>query len=167
MTTLRKAAAVAAVFGSLLLLPAATEAQDAATPNIPRLISRPVMPALRPALSSLQRSGTVKITIHATIGSNIPLSQKIFCEAALFAFDASFGNEAFPPFVFLTRSGTTGKCTFSIPYTFEVVGPTTPLTVSVAIGTITTVGTVAYSASFAEAIPIPNGTTNLTIILAI
>jgi hypothetical protein len=164
MSTLRKAAAVAAVFGSVLLLPAATEAQDAATPSAPRLISRPVVPTLRPALSSLQRSGTVTVKILATIGSNIPPIIPVSCEGELFVFDPAFFDETFVS-GFVTRSGTTGTCTFVIPYTFQVSSAATNLTVVAAIGTVG--NTPFYLAQVARAFPIPNGNSNLTVNLGI
>ena len=166
MRSLRRAT-VAALFGTMLLLPAATEAQDAATAGIPHVLPRPVMPTLKPAASSLQRAGTLNITINVPITSNIPPSQTIFCEVQLGAIDASFFN-----FVSVsgkvTRSGKSGTCRFSIPYIFQVVNTATPLALVAAVFTANAALTIEYESEFAEAFaPVPTGTTNLTITLGI
>jgi hypothetical protein len=166
MSTLRVGAAAAGLFGSVLLLPATTEAQNLLMPSIPTVANRAV-PALLPATSSLQRSGTINVTINATIGSNIPSSQGVGCEVEIFTpSDPSFFNEGFVTGV-VTRKGTSGTCKISVPYTFEVTSTKTILQVFVGIFTSNTSGSVFYEATHSFSLPIPSGTTNLTISLAI
>jgi hypothetical protein len=166
MRTLRIAAAIAALFGSALLLPAVTEAQNAATPSIPRIFNRPV-PKLQPAVSSVQFAGTVKVTITASITSNIPNTQPISCEVELLASDVSFFNDAFVSAP-LTRTGKTGTCTISVPYIFVVASPTTPLEVGAALLTQNSKFTASNEASFTQVFPsVPKGTTTLKVSLGI
>jgi hypothetical protein len=167
MRTLRNTAAVAALFGSVLLLPAATEAQDVAAPSFSRHIPRPVPPPLKPALSSLQKTGTVKVTINVAIGSNIPAAQAIGCEVELVAVDASFFNLAFVSGK-VTRSGSKGKCTISVPYIFQVLNNTTALDVLASVFTNNSSFTAENEGEFAQAFtPVPTGTTSLTVTLGL
>jgi hypothetical protein len=161
-------AAGAALLGTMLLLPAATEAQDAATPSILRLLPRPPVPKLKPAASSLQRTGTLNVTINVPLTSNIPPSQTISCGVTLLAEDISFSNFASASGV-VKRSGKTGTCKFSIPYIFHVLNTATTLQVSAAVGpTENSTFTLEYSAMFSEAlVPVPTGTTNLTVTLGV
>jgi hypothetical protein len=150
------------------LLPAGTEAQNAAGPGIPipSHFTQPAQP-LVPAPAALQRSGTVNITISATIGSNIPASQRIFCQAEIAAVDASFFNDALAVGT-VTRSGRTGTCKISIPYIFEVSNAQTKLQVFAAIFTINSANTLQYDASFSfTPFAVPNGITNLKVNLAV
>jgi hypothetical protein len=169
MTTLRKAAAAAALFGSMLLPPAAALAQIPAPgiPGFPNHLgsSFAMTKQLVPALVPLPRTGTVTVVVNASITANIPVAQPISCSVTISAVDNSFVNVAASS-ALLKRSGGTGTCTVVVPYIFDVVSDQTLLNVSVDL--IAGTSTVAYFAERGFApFPVPNGNVKLTTALAV
>jgi hypothetical protein len=171
MRTLRVAAAAAGLFGSMLLLPATTEAQNA-MPGIPGFpVPLPGSSAgtmqLLPTTTALQRTGTITVTINAAISSNIPISQAVTCQVEIVASDVSFFNFGLASAV-LTRSGKGGTCKVAVPYIFEVASPKTVLLVAAFLLSTNSTFTLQYEAFHAFApFPVPSGNKSLTISLAI
>ncbi len=172
MRPLRMAAAGAALFGLVLLLPSATEAQSAAPSGIPGYLNPATglfiaRPALLPGAATLQRSGTITVTITAVLGSNIPASVSVFCSVSIGSFDSAFSNSASGSGV-LVRSKTGGTCKVAIPYIFEVAAATTTMTVSAFISAETsTTPPVDYSASHSfTPFVVPNKSMSLAVTLA-
>jgi hypothetical protein len=171
MRTLRMTAAAASLFGSVLLPPGTTEAQMAA-PGIPGHTNS-MTRELVPAVSSLQRSGTVTITVNAAITSNIPLTQTITCQVQLSTsfFDPSFQNFALVTTPLKRLSAKSGTCKVVVPYIFVVSKTTTTMMVTTSLsvftfGTTTVLLDYSSSNSFALA-SVPNGNTSRTINLAV
>ncbi len=171
MRTVRMAAAGAALLGSVLLLPAATEAQNTA-PGIPGYLNPATgvftaRPALLPAAATLQRSGTITVTITAVLGSNIPASVPVTCFVSIGSSDSAVDNFASGSGV-LIRSGKGGKCKVAIPYIFEVAASTTPMTVFASLGAFTsTTPSISYSASHSfTPFAVPNKSMSLAVTLA-
>jgi hypothetical protein len=171
MKTFAIAAAGAALFASAALLPVATEAQNASAgisgflnPATGVFTARPT---LLPAVTGLQRSGTVTVTVTAVIGSNIPSSVPLSCGIELSTSDAEFGNFA-EGSGNLVRSGKGGTCKVAIPYIFEIANAQTTMTVSASIGGSTATSPIlSYSASHTFAtFAVPNGNTSLAVTLA-
>jgi hypothetical protein len=171
MKTLAAAAIGAAMLGTLVLSPVATDAQDAASgipgflnPSTGMFTARPV---LLSATSGLKRIGTINVTVTAVLGSNIPASLPLSCYISLYADDLGFDNGASGSGT-LVRKGSSGTCKVSIPYIFEIAVATTPMNVSASISAYTsTTPEFSYSASFSFApFPVPTGTKNLAITLA-
>jgi hypothetical protein len=171
MKTLARAAAGAALFGSALLLPVATEAQNP-TAGIPGYLNPSTgmfttRPALLPATAGLQRSGTISVTITAVLGSNIPASVPVSCFVDIFADDLGFDNSASSSGV-LVRSGKGGTCKIKIPYIFQIATAATLMNVSASLSAFTnTTPSLSYSASFSfAAFAVPSGTKFLAVTLA-
>jgi hypothetical protein len=168
---MRMAAAGAALFGAALLLPAVTEAQNGAGTQIPGFLdtstglftARPVqLPA-----ATLQRSGTITVTVTAVLGSNIPRSVPVICSVSISSTDTAASNRGFATAV-LARSGKGGTCKVAIPYIFEVANATTVMQVSADISaTVSQTPFLNYDAfhSF-TAFAVPNGNKSLTVTLA-
>ena len=174
MRTLRVAAAAAGLFGSVLLPPAATEAQIAAPgirglPN-PSAGTFSATRQLVPAASSVQVSGTVTVTVSAAITSNIPITQTISCQVELTTsfLDPAFFNDDVVTVPLTRTSLKSGTCKVSVPYIFEVTTAKEPLTVAAAIFTENSSFTVVYSATRTFALAtVPSGATSLSTNLAI
>jgi hypothetical protein len=171
MKTLAAAAVGVAFFGSALVLPVATDAQNAPF-GIPGYLNPATglftaRPALSPATSGLQRSGTINVTITAVLGSNIPASVPVSCSVFLSAVDTAFDNTADGSSV-VTRSAKGGTCKVSIPYIFEVASASTPMNVSASLfATTSSAPSLSYSASFSFApFAVPSGTKSLAVTLA-
>jgi hypothetical protein len=154
------------------LLPAATEAQNPAPRGIagfldPTTGTFTARPALLPGAASLQRSGTIIVTVTAVLGPNISPSATLTCGVIISASDSSFFNEVNGSGV-LVRSGKGGTCRIAVPYIFEVANTATTINVSASIGAFTNATpSLSYSASHSFApFPVPNGSRSLTVILA-
>jgi hypothetical protein len=172
MKTLGSAAMGAALFGSALLLPVATDAQNAGVSGIPGVLNPSTgmftaRPALLPATSALQRKGQINVVVNAVFGSNIPAAATLSCTVYLSADDLGYENSASSSGV-VVRKGSSGTCRVAIPYTFEIAIATTPMNVTASITTYTsTVPELSYSASFSfSPFAVPNGTKNLSVTLA-
>ena len=154
MRTVRMAAAGAALLGSVLLLPAATEAQNTA-PGIPGYLNPATglftaRPALLPGATALQRIGMITVTITAVLGSNIPASVTVGCFVSIGSSDSAATNSASGSGV-LVRTKKGGTCKVAIPYIFEVAASTTTMFVSASISaTTSTTPSISYSASIAS-----------------
>jgi hypothetical protein len=171
MKTLVAAAAGTALLGAIIFSPVAGDAQSPAS-GIPGYFSPTTgmftaRPALLPATSGLKRVGQLNVTITATIGSNIPTSVPINCSVSLFADDLGFDNSASASGVF-KRTGSSGTCKVTIPYTFEIAVASTQMNVTAFLSAFTgTTPNLDYSASFAfSPFPVPSGTKNLAVTLA-
>jgi hypothetical protein len=172
MKTFAMAAAGAAFFGTALVLSASTEAQNAAATGIPGFLNPATgvftaRPVLLPAVTGLQRAGTVTVTVTAVLGTNIPTSLPLTCAISLSTFDSIFDNSAGGSGV-LVRSGKGGTCKVAIPYIFEIASAATTMTVSASIFASTeTTPILSYSASHSfTPFTVPNGSTSLAVTLA-
>jgi hypothetical protein len=171
MKMLATAAAGAALFGSVLLLPVATEAQNpsAGVPGFldPSTGTFTTRSALSPAASGLKRIGTINVTVTAVLGSNIPASVPVSCSVFLDADDTSFDNSASASGV-LVRKGSGGTCKVSIPYIFEIAVASTTMNVTATLGAFTSTSpALSYSAEFRfSPFTVPSGTKNLSVTLA-
>jgi len=162
----------AALFGSALLLPIATEAQSAPA-GIPGFLNPSTgmfmaKPALLPATTALQRSGTLTVTVTAVIGSNISKTTPLYCSVSIYSSDGEYYNTADGEAP-LVRSGKGGTCKLAIPFIFEIATATTSLTVraEISAGTITTPN-LSYDASFTfSPFAVPKGNESVTIPLAL
>jgi hypothetical protein len=139
MRTSIAAAAGAVLFGSVLLLPVATKAQNAA--GIPGVLNPATgmftsRPALIPATTGLKRSATITVTVTAVLGSNIPTSAPVTCTAIIGSFDNEFTNSASASTA-LVRTSTGGTCQVAIPYIFEIATAKTLMTVTASISAST------------------------------
>jgi hypothetical protein len=171
MRTLPMAVAGAALFGSVLMLPGATEAQNLAR-GIPGFLDPSTglftaRPSLLPGAATLQRSGTITVTITAVLGSNIPPSVPVTCFVSISSSDTAADNFASGSGAF-TRSGKGGTCKLAIPYIFEVAAPSTTMFVSASLSaTTSTTPSLTYSASHSfTPFAVPNGKKSLTVTLA-
>jgi len=171
MTTMRVAAAGAALFGAALLLPVVTEAQNGAGTQIPGFLdtstglftARPVqLPA-----ATLQRSGTITVTVTAVLGSNIPGSVPVFCSVSISSSDTAASNRSSASGV-LARSGKGGTCKIAIPYIFEVANAATLMSVTADIFANVNPNTSLNYDAFHNFTPftVPNGNKSLTVTLA-
>jgi hypothetical protein len=103
-----------------------------------------------PAATSVARTGKVAVTIALNIQPAIGADEPISCTVSISAFDASFSNSASSAGV-VSRTGTKGSVTISIPYqwTMKAAGETAIVTVSCSEGVSSfTPGGVAHSISF-------------------
>jgi hypothetical protein len=173
MKMLAGAALGTALLGSALLLPVSTEAQTAAA-GIPGFLNPSTgtfaaQSTLLPATTALQRSGTMTVTVTATIGSNIAATTPLTCSVMIYSSDNEFYNTAGGEAVPLTRGPKGGTCKVAIPYIFEVASTKTLLTVRAQIdaGTITN-PSLFYTATFTYSpFAVPKGNQSLTIPLAL
>jgi hypothetical protein len=172
MSAMHTAAAVAALFGSVLLLPATTAAQNPAAPGIAGYLNPATgvftaRPALLPAAKTLQRIGSITVTVTAVLGSNIPTSVPLTCGVSIGSSDSAADNSAGASGV-LVRSKTGGTCKVSIPYIFEVAATTTPMSVSASLfASTSTTPSISYSASTSITLPsVPNKPTSVAVTLA-
>jgi hypothetical protein len=176
MKMLAMAAAGATLFGSVLLLPVATEAQNTSA-GIPGFLNPSTgvftaRPALEQATAALQRSGKIIVKVTATIGSNIPktATTPLYCGVTLSSYDTEFQNYASGSAILVrSASGTTGTCSLAVPFIFEIATASTKMNVEASIyaNTGSTTGSLSYSAEFAYApFAVPTGTHIVTIPLA-
>jgi hypothetical protein len=168
---MRMTAAGAALFGAALLVPAVTEAQNGTKTEIPGFLdtstglftARPVqLPA-----ATLQRSGTITVTVTAVLGSNIPGSVPVSCSVSISSSDSAADNRGSASGV-LARSGKGGTCKIAIPYIFEVASGATTMTVSAEIFAVVNPNTGLNYDAFHSFTPfvVPNGNKSLTVTLA-
>jgi hypothetical protein len=82
-------------------------------------------------LTSVVRTGTVKVVVTLSIESSIGTDEAIVCNATISSDDASFFNSASDSGE-IVRSGSTGTLTMSIPYswTMAATGERANVTVS-------------------------------------
>jgi hypothetical protein len=167
------AAAAAALFASALL-PIPTEAQNATAPGIPGYLN-PASGVFQPVLSSLpteaalKRTGKIVVTVTVQLDSSIPADQQITC-------NVSIGSNDFPGITNgassesgVIRSGSSGKCTTTIPYVWLVKNAQTTMSVSVGVSTGSfAFGSVSRTASTSfSAFPVPNSTKSLAVTVAL
>jgi hypothetical protein len=171
MKTPAMSAIAAALLGSALMLPLTAEAQNAAIPGIPGFLnpSTGVFTA-RPAqlsAATLQRSGTITVTVTAVLGSNIPASVPVTCGITIASVDSAATNSASGAGV-VVRTGNGGTCKVSIPYIFEVASSTTPMSVSAGIFAFVSANpSLNYNASHSfTPFAVPNGSKALAVTLA-
>jgi len=164
------AAAGAALIGSALLLPVPTDAQNS-PPGVPGYLNPrtglfTARPVLLPAAAGLQKSGTIIVTITATLGSNIPSIAPVACVVDVSTSDSEFTNSAFASGV-LVRLGKGGTCRISVPFIFQVASAATTMNVFVSITASTpTLPPLTYDASTSASFPVPSGTKSLAFVLA-
>lgn len=111
------------------------------------------------AVTPVERSGKVVFIFNITIDSTIPTTSVISCNAAVSVADnisAAYRSIDEYETVVATRTGSTAKCTVTIPYSWELVTPTTDtlgrgFTISATL-TSTTGGTVVLRTS-SQSIP--------------
>lgn len=173
MKTVAVVAGAAALFASTLVLPVAS---DAAGPVAG--IAGTLDPAtgaftarsnLAPAAAALQRTGSITVTTKVTIDLKIPVDQPITCGVTLSSFDSSFTNSATGSND-VVRSGSTGTCTTTIFFVWEVSSASTTMSVSVNLSTGSGFSTdeVSHSAGFSFApFVVPNGSKSLSVALAL
>jgi hypothetical protein len=168
------AAAGAALFTSVLLLPFQTEAQNAAASGIPGFLNPSTgqftaKPALSAATPALQRSGTITVTVSVVFGSNIPAStsETLSCTVSLSAGEDGYYNTASGSGTII-RKGNEGTCKVSIPYIFEIAVATTPMNVSAyTYASSNSTPSENYSAEFYfSPFAVPNGNKDLAVTLA-
>jgi len=145
MRPLRMAAAGAALFGSTLLLAAATEAQNAAPPGIPGYLN-PVTGAftaranLQPPATSAQVGSTITVTTTVSLDSTIPAGLPITCSVTIMASDDVASNSAGGSNN-VVRTGRKATCTTTITFLWEIDPTITrmmSLSVSITAGTFGT-----------------------------
>src|SRR5262249_21233595 len=138
MKTIALSAAAAALFGSALLLPVPTEAQNASTHGIPGYLDpttgvfSPVVNSL-PTAATLTRTGKVVVAVTVQIDSSIPKDQQITCNVTIGSSDFPGITNGASSQSGVIRSGSSGKCTTTIPYIWIVANATTKMNVSVTV----------------------------------
>jgi hypothetical protein len=174
MKTFAMTAIGAALFGSALLLPIPTYAQSAATPGIPGYLDpttgvfKPVVSSL-PTAATLTRTGKVVVTVTVQIDSSIPADQQITCSVSIGSSDFPGISNGASSESGVIRSGSSGKCTTTIPYVWIVASAATKMSVSVSVSTGEfTFGSVSHSASTSfPAFSVPTGTKSLSVKVAL
>jgi hypothetical protein len=169
MRTLRKAAAGAVLFGSMLLLPAATEAQHAAMPGIPGYLdpatgSFIARANLQPNAAAKQVGGTITVTTTVFLDSTIPAGLPITCTVSIGTFDDVATNSAGGSNQ-VVRTGGKATCTTTITFLWEIDPVATKamgLGVSVSVGNFGT----DQSRSVSTSISVPLSTKRKSVTLA-
>jgi hypothetical protein len=166
------AAAGVALIGSVVLLPAATEAQNG-SPGIPGFLDpRTGMFTARSsfpqAAAGVALTGSIKVTTNVLIDTalqKVP-DQTISCSVTISSFDAVADNTATGSNNVI-RAGTKGTCTTTITFIWEVA-PTTKnmnLTVSLSSGNFGTDGVIHDDSSMSTSIPISSKTATVNLAL--
>jgi hypothetical protein len=170
MRRLGIAASSAALFGSVLLLPAATEAQNAA-PGIPgyldaatgRFTARSSFPA---AGSGMAVTGSITVITNVAIDAalqKVP-DQTITCMVDISTFDGVANNDVTGTNNVI-RAGSRGTCTTTISFIWEVASTTKTMNIMVTVSTGFFGGAASYRSSTSTSIPIT--TKKLTVTLAL
>lgn len=173
MKTFAIAAVGAALLGSVLVLPAATEAGSTGAGVAgfldPTTGTFTAKAGLLAASAALARTGAITVTTTVQIDSAIPVDQPITCTVSLSSGDVSFSNSASGTNN-VVRTGSSGKCTTTIHYIWEVAAATTLMNVSVSISTGNGFNTdgVSHNASSSFApFAVPNTAKSLAVTLAL
>jgi hypothetical protein len=161
--TLVIAAAGAALFGSVALLPVATGAQNRPTgipgfldPSTGVFTARPSFPL---AGAGISVSGSITVTTNVLIDAalqKVP-DQTIMCTVNIATpFGDPVANNSATGTNFVIRAGTKGVCTTTITFIWEVASTTKNmnLTVSLSSGNFGTPGVTHNDSSITTSIPI-------------
>ena len=127
-------------------------------------------PALTPAASSVVAKATINITFTVILDSTIPLSQTVTCSASLSSFDNSFINSASAENNVVKSSASAGTCTISIPYVWEILSTSTPMSVNVSVSTSSgySAGITRNASKTIASFAVPTtGTKNIAVTLAL
>jgi hypothetical protein len=169
MRTLRIAAAAAVLVGSMLLLPDATEAQNAAH-GIPGYLN-PVTGSftaranLPQSATPKQVGGTITVTTTVSLDSTIPAGLPIFCSVSITTFDDVANNTAGGSNL-VTRVGNKATCVTTITFLWEIDASVTTkmfLTVNVSVGNF---GTDQSRSASLSSLMIPLSTKKKSVTLA-
>jgi hypothetical protein len=174
MKTLVLAAAGVALIGSVVLLPAATQAQNG-SPGIPGFLDpRTGMFTARSSFpagdAGVALTGSITVTTNVAIDTalqKVP-DQTITCTVRISTNDAVASNSATGSNNVI-RAGAKGTCTTTITFIWEVASTTKTMSLSVDVST-NNFGTdqVSHDASFSTSIPmIPISTKKFTVTLAL